>query len=134
MVVKKVVKRTKKSKIEPFVAIGLIGVIILFIGGFLVTLGFSTPPPHQWKYGDNSDAYQSEYHNYIELTETESLIGFILMNIGAFMLLLMCFIAPFARSISHEDKRLFLILGIVSAFLLVLISSGIFRYPSLFHP
>ena len=127
MVVKKVVKRTKKSKIEPFVVMGLVGALILFTGAFFVSLSVSTPPPHSWEFGSDTNAYNSAQHNYIKLMETESLIGYIFMNIGALLFLLMSFIAPLSRSISLEDKRLFLILGIASAFLLVIISAGIMR-------
>ena len=122
MVVKTVKK--KVSNIMPFVAVGLVGMIILFSGGFFVTLGHWTPAPHSWKYSNTND-YSAATHGWKELTETETLIGYILMDIGMFIIMLMGFIAPFSRNVTHEDKKFFLALGIASTFIFVVITTGL---------
>jgi hypothetical protein len=122
MEVKKV---KKKSNLTPFVAIGVVGVIVLFVGGLFVTIGHWTPAPHQWKYS-NSDDYNAAYHGWKELTETESLIGYLLMDMGMLIIMLMGFLAPFSRNIVQEDKKFFLALGVASTFIFVVLTTGLF--------
>ena len=119
-------EKKKKSKIEPFMIIGTVGVIILFIGGFFITLAYTLPSPNSWEYDDGDEwdsdygnEYDAAYHSYIKRTEIMLLIGAVIMDIGMLLLLLMSFLPLFSPKVSDEDKRSFLIIGIALIFIFI---------------
>ena len=106
--------KKKKSDLTPFAVIGLVGMIILFVGGLLVTIG-------RWTYFDLTN-YSSSSNG---ASHTEMLVGYLIMDIGMFLIMLMGFVAPFSRKVLQEDKKFFLVLGIASTFIFVFITKGL---------
>ena len=115
----------RKSGIFKWGVAMVVGILIIFSGGIWVTLSIWTPPPSASSYS-NYHEYQKDLSEWRNSTEMGNLYGRIMMEIGALTLMLVGFLSVFDPTVDDRERNLMIVVALVSLFILVLISVGLF--------
>ncbi len=117
----------RKMGLGKWMVLGLAGMILLFIGGIWVTYVTWYPPPQMGDYEHYQD-YTKDLNAWKNLTRTGNLYGRLVMDGGAFLLMLMGFIGLFDAELNDSERKIMLALGLFGTLILVIISVGIYVY------
>ncbi len=126
----KVIRRVPKKRdaMKKWIILGLIGMFVMFAGGFLVTLGHWTPPPQTYDFhGNNANSdYSKAVHSWRNTTNGEKFFGRVIMDFGALLVMTMGFLGAVDSKIDKDERKVLLILGMVALFIFVVMTVGLF--------
>ncbi len=114
----------KRSEGFRWFLICFIGMIIIFAGSVWVTYSSWTPPPKSMEYPNNHE-YNKALSDWKNNTEDGNLYGRIVMEVGAFIMVIGGFLGYIDPAVDDLEKKILLILLIVAIFILTIVSVGI---------
>jgi len=115
----------KRSGSFKWIALVVIGLLLMFIGSVWVSMSMWTPPPKPTEYPNHPD-YVKAINNWANSTRTGNLYGRIVMESGA-MIMIIAGVFGFAdSSVDADERKIFFAMAMISLILLVIISVGLF--------
>ncbi len=114
----------RRSESFKWMVMATVGIIIIFIGAVWVSMASWTPPPNSADYPNYQD-YAKDLRAWNNFTKSGNLYGRIVMEIGTFTLSLAGVLGYLDPAVDTEEKRIFAIMGLLGATLLILLSVGL---------
>ncbi len=114
----------KRSEAFKWFLIGFTGIIIIFIGSIWVTYSSWTPPPKSIEYPNNHE-YNKALNDWKNTTELGNLYGRIVIEVGAFVMIVGGFLGYMDPAVDEREKKILLIILLVAILILIVVSVGI---------
>ena len=114
----------KRSESFKWFIIGFAGIIIIFIGSIWVTYASWAPPPKYTDYPNNHE-YTKALNDWKNATEYGNLYGRIIIDVGAFVMIIGGFLGYIDPAVDDPNKKILLGMLTVAMFILIIVSVGI---------